>query len=61
MKLPFGLSQFADFFSDESIADAEVHLSEGRIGSLTELEKKLWIWSVTVDLEDVYFGKIFAN
>jgi hypothetical protein len=43
MKLPFGLSQFADFFSDESIADAEVHLSEGRIGSLTELEKKLWI------------------
>ncbi len=43
MKLPFSLPQFADFFSDESVRDAENHLSDGRVGSLDEIEKKLWV------------------
>ena len=43
MKLPFALAKFSDFFSDESVADAEAHISDGRIGSLEEIEKKLWI------------------
>ncbi len=43
MKLPFALDKFSDFFSEESVTDAEVHLSEGRIGSLEEIEKKLWL------------------
>lgn len=43
MKLPFALAQFADFFSDESVRDAERHISDGRIGALEEVEKKLWV------------------